>query len=184
MLRRAAALLLILLLPGVFAGQVLVYKNEGCGHCVMYMDSLMDMLERNGYGEVVIKDYMSDPQARSEVASIQERFGVPLGMQGHLIVLVEGSYLFEGHVPVELMEEYLKAPQGPVVVTQDSMDEPASYKMLMDGKEHECPIDQPIAECAASGEAGQGGPGNLGLVLPLALLALAGGFVAYSLRGN
>ncbi|MEW6035175.1 MAG: hypothetical protein AB1529_01050 [Candidatus Micrarchaeota archaeon] len=184
MLRRAAALLLLLLLPGVFAGGVLIYKNEGCGHCVMYMDDLMDMLERNGYSDVAIKDYMSDAQARTEVAAIQERFGVPLGMQGHLLVLVDDKYLFEGHVPPELIEGYLKAPGGQVVVTQDSMDKPTGYKMLMDGKEHACPIDQPIADCAAAGGGAGSGAGSLGLILPLSLLVLAGGFVAYSLRGN
>lgn len=182
MLRRAIVLLTLLLLPGVFPADVQIYKNEGCGHCVMYLDELMGMLERNGYDDVLIKDYMSDDQARKEVVAIQERFSVPLSMQGHLLVLVDDKYLFEGHVPTDLIEGYLKDPKGSLVVTQDSMDKAASYQMLMDGKAHTCSIDTPIAQCAQS-QGGSSGS-DLAAALPFALLAVAGGFVIYTLRGN
>lgn len=182
MLRRAVAILMLLLLPGGFAAGAVIYKNEGCGHCVMYLDGLMEMLERNGYDDVVIKDYMSEPAARAEVADIQERFSVPLSMQGHLLVLLDGQYLFEGHVPVQLIEDYIRNPKGQVVVTQDSMDEASTYQMLMDGKAHTCPIGTPVGEC--QGSAGSRSPAPIGAIIPFALLLLAGGFVIYALRGK
>lgn len=179
---------LLLLLPAASAAQVRIYKNEGCGHCTVYLGNLMQMLDQNGYRDVVISDYLSDPAARQALAGLQQRFSVPLQMQGHLLVLVDDQYLFEGHVPVALMRDYLKAPSGPVVVTQDSMGEASSYYMLMDGQPHPCPIGQPLSECRAqgSGAGASAAPGlpDFGNLLPFGLLALAAGFVAYSLKGQ
>lgn len=182
MLRKVMALLMIFILSS-FAASVKIYKNEGCGHCVTYMGNLMDMLDKNGYKDVVIKDYMSDTEARKEVVAIQEKFAVPLSMQGHLLVLVDDKYLFEGHVPVDMMENYLDDPKGPVVVTQDKMDSPTGYMMLMDGKQHDCPLDQQISQCA-SGNSGNTDVSFIINLLPFVLLAVAGGAGIYSLRGN
>lgn len=185
---KQTTLLLLVLLPAAFPASALIYKNQGCGHCVPYIEGLMAMLERNGYAgnDVVIKDYMQDTAARSEFYGLQQQFGVPLEMQGHMAVLLDGKYLFEGHVPTGLIESYLKNPKGSVVVTQDDMENPESYLMLMNGKIETCSIDEPIQDCDGHGK--ESGPGwSLPLqngLLPLGLLLVAGGAILYYIRGN
>ncbi len=186
MLRKSVILLALLLLPGIYGSSVRIYKNAGCGHCEMYLDGLMSMLQKDGYTNVTIKDFMSDTEARKEVDGIQELFGVPLSMQGHLLVLIDDKYLFEGHVPTGLIDGYLKAPDGPIVVTQDKMDGATTYMMLMDGKPHTCPIDQTPQQCAAA-RGGQGADSVasfLPAVLPFALIAVAGGAIILALKGR
>lgn len=178
---------LLLMLSLASAATVRIYKNEGCSHCTMYLGNLMQMLEQNGYKDVVSADYMNDPAARQTVAGIQQRFSVPLQMQGHMLVLIDDQYLFEGHVPVALMQDYLKASSGPIVVTQDSMGDASSYYMLMDGQPHPCPINQSLSECRLQASASGASTGNpLPLVswLPFGLLALAAGFAVYSIKGQ
>ncbi len=187
----AGIFFLLLFLQVQFAGPALIYKNQGCGHCVPYLDELVPMLVKSGYADMQIKDYMQDNAARAEFYQLQERFGVPLQMQGHMAVLLDGNYLFEGHVPVGLIEEYMKNPKGPVVVTQDEMEGAKSYFMLMGGKAHECPISQPLGECIEDwerdGGKDAGNPVSGGIaegILPFALLAVALGAVVFYTRGN
>lgn len=194
MVRKIALLLMLVLLPAAFPASALIYKNQGCGHCVPYIEGLMEMLERNGYtgSGVVIKDYMQDPAARSEFYGMQQQFGVPLEMQGHMAVLLDGKYLFEGHVPTGLIEGYIKSPKGlgQVVVTQDNMGDAESYLMLMDGKVETCPIGQPIQDCDGHGkENGGGWTGGINGIfqnglLPLGMLLVAGGAILYYIRGD
>ncbi len=184
MLTKLTALIALLLLPGIHSSSAVIYKNAGCGHCDMYLNELMPMLQREGYTNVAVKDFISNTTARDEVEAIQERFGVPLSMQGHLLVLIDDKYLFEGHVPTSLMEAYLKDPKGSIVVTQDKMDGATSYTMLMDGKQHTCPIGQPFAECASGDASAQDAPSSLLYYLPFGLLAAAAGFVFFYVKGK
>lgn len=184
MLKKIGAILLILFFPYVFPASALIYKNGGCGHCGPYVEGLVSMLGENGYKDYVVKDFMQDEQARKDVAAIQERFGVPLQMQGHMLVLIDNKYLFEGHVPAGLIESYLKNPKDQVVVTQDSMDKPTSYFMLMNGRVETCPIDQPIGECDGHGTDADGFAILQNPLIPMGFLVLGAAVLLYSIRVN
>lgn len=183
-LGRIFAVFLLLLSPPASAS-ALIYKNQGCGHCGPYVEGLVAMLEKNGYRDYAVKDFMSDNTARAEMVAIQEKFGVPLQMQGHMLVLIDGKYLFEGHVPAQLIESYLKNPKGQVVVTQDKMSGATEYQMLMDGKIETCDISEQIQECdghgAQQGEQPHPLESNL---LQFILLLAAGGAILYYMRGG
>ncbi|HIH18851.1 TPA: hypothetical protein HA225_02640 [Candidatus Micrarchaeota archaeon] len=184
MLKKIGVILLILFFPSVFPASALIYKNGGCGHCSPYVEGLVQMLEKNGYGNYVVKDFMQDTEVRKEVMAVQERFDVPLRMQGHMLVLIDDKYLFEGHVPANLIESYLKNPKGQVVVTQDSMDKPTTYEMLMKGKVETCPIDQPIEKCEGHDTGVNASAILQNPLIPLGLLVLGGAALLYSIRVN
>lgn len=184
MLKKIGALLLILFFPSVFSASALIYKNGGCGHCGPYVEGLVSMLEKNGYTDYVVKDFMQDEQARKEVAAIQARFSVPLRMQGHMLVLIDDNYLFEGHVPANLIESYLKNPKGQVVVTQDIMGAAPNYMMLMNGKVETCPIDEPIEKCDSHGADTDGFAILQNPLIPMGLLVLGSMVLLYSIRVN
>lgn len=180
---RIFAVFLLLLSP-LSSASALIYKNQGCGHCGPYLEELVAMLEKNGRSDYVIKDFMADNAARAEMVAIQEKFGVPLEMQGHMLVLIDGKYLFEGHVPAQLIESYLKNPKGQVVVTQDKMSGATDYQMLMKGKIETCGINEPIQECDGHG-AQQAEPHPLeSNLLQFILLLAAGGAIVYYMRGG
>ncbi len=165
----------------VSAADVRIYKNEGCGHCVGYLEDLMEMLGKNGYTGIEIKDFMKSDEARREVAEIQRRFNVPIAMQGHLIVLIEDQYLFEGHVPVESMEDYLKKPRGPIVVTQDNMDNPRTYQMLVNNRIQTYELTTSFRDAMQMTQPI--GQDELVQYAPYGLLILAGIGIVYSWRG-
>ncbi|MEM2138361.1 MAG: DUF411 domain-containing protein [Candidatus Anstonellaceae archaeon] len=176
------AVLLLFLSAPAFSASVLIYKNGGCGHCGPYVEGLVAMLEKNGRRDYVIKDFMADAAARADMVALQEQFAVPLEMQGHMLTVIDGKYLFEGHVPPALIESYLKNPKGAVVVTQDKMSGATEYQMLMNGKIEVCPIDQPIENCDGHANNADAGNSLLNLVLPIGLLAVGGAALLYSVK--
>ncbi|MEM4254758.1 MAG: hypothetical protein QXR53_00315 [Candidatus Norongarragalinales archaeon] len=141
-----------------------IYKNEACGHCSSYILSLYKFLESAGVKQIEVKDFLGDVQARREVAELQERFAVPFEMQGHLLTIVDGKYLFEGHFPLDVMDKFLREEAqdySSLVVTQDSMEKVSSYFHLKDGNVLECPIAQPISECSHNRRQSQSGGWDL-----------------------
>ena len=153
-------LALLLLAPIAFAGSAVIYKSESCGHCTPYVEKLVPLLEGNGFSDIQVKDFINDPQARAEVAQIQNDFNVPLEMQGHMLTLLDGKYLFEGHVQLPVIERFLREEKGnfeKIVVTQDSMDENSPQYLLLgsssDGSVKQCSSAQSVGECSTQGSA-------------------------------
>lgn len=134
-------------------GSVMIFKSDSCGHCAPYVDELLLSLKSLGYdsSQVQVKDFLNDKNNRQELANIQEKFGVPLTMQGHMIVLIDNKYLFEGHVPAELIRSFLQNDAKnyeKIVVTQDSMTQASSYKLLLANRQiKECEINTPLVAC-------------------------------------
>lgn len=133
------------------AHTVVIYRSEACGHCTPYVNSLKTHLKGIGYNNIVTKEFVNDMEIRKEVATIQDKFKVPLSMQGHMLVLINDKYLFEGHVPVNLIINFLEKKSksyDSIVVTQDSMDQKVkSYFLLENQKVKECSITSQIGEC-------------------------------------
>ena len=148
----------LLLLPAIAAattastGSVVIYKNEACGHCKPYLEKAISALENAGYS-VQIKEFINNVDTRRELAEIQDKMGVPLELQGHLVMLVDGKYSFQGHFPVEAMMEFLAQDArnyDQVVATQDAMtDSPDGYTLLSGEKAKECKATESIRECDA-----------------------------------
>lgn len=151
-----SALFLLSFLSMASASSVVVYKNEACGHCGPYLAELKPALAALGIADYTEKEIINDQNNRAELARLQESFGVPFTMQGHMVVNVDDKYLFEGHVPVKLVTDFLKNDASKyerMVVTQDSMDPNSqSYYMLgKDNKVEECSTEQSIAQCYENG---------------------------------
>ena len=162
--------------------RVVIYNNEACGHCQPYIAGLMDGLESIGINDFEVRRLINNASVRAELSQLQASRGVPLEMQGHLVVAVDGKYLFEGHVPTQLVTQFLSQrakdyPDG-IVVTQDSMSDAPTYLMMVDGQIREFAIGQPIgsADGAASPSGGYGSYALPALIvlIPLALLFFGG----------
>ena len=75
-----------------------VYKNPSCGCCSKWIEHV----ERYGF---TVKTYTTkNPDA------LKDRLGVPKNMRSCHVGVV-GDYLFEGHVPADLIEKFLA--EGP-----------------------------------------------------------------------
>ncbi|HIH19902.1 TPA: hypothetical protein HA244_01400 [Candidatus Micrarchaeota archaeon] len=152
------ALAAVSLAAPVFAGSAVIYKSESCGHCTPYVEKLFPLLEKNGFQNITVKDYINDQQARAEVAKIQADFGVPLEMQGHMLTLLDGKYLFEGHVQFDVVENFLQNERqnfAKLVVTQETMDANSPQYLLLapDGSVKQCSATQSVGECSEQGSA-------------------------------
>lgn len=170
------------------ASNVLIYKNEACGHCTPYITELRQALAGMGITEVTEKEIINDQATRAELARLQERFSVPFAMQGHMVVDVDDKYLFEGHVPVQLIVNFLKNDASryeKMVVAQDSMGEASIFFVLNKNNEvAECSVQKSIAECFESAKTASPQPSGLEwwqmafvaliVIVPLSLLYAAG----------
>jgi hypothetical protein len=166
-----------------YAGpQVVVYNNEACGHCQPYVNELTAGLKATGFGDIEVRQFINNESVRAELSSLQASRKVPLEMQGHLVASVEGGkYLFEGHVPVALVTDFLKNKAkdypGGIVVTLDSMTSEGPYKVFDGRQVREFSPGQPIGSSGGLQAEGSGiGDYALPFLIiaaPLALLALA-----------
>lgn len=143
---RALALLIVLTgLASASGSQAIIYENEACGHCQEYLTQLTAGLASIGYTNLDVRHLINNESVRGELYSLQQSMNVPLSMQGHLVIAIDGKYLFEGHVPVALVEDFLvnkasKYPKG-IVVTQDLMLGATSYKVFDGTSIKQYPID-------------------------------------------
>lgn len=167
-------MLLALLCFAVFAQpaqamDVTIYKTASCGHCIPYIAGVKEMFASDfGVTDVVEKNALATQEGRVELANLQESANVPLRMQGHLVVSVDnGKYLFEGHVPVAKMRDFLKSSASKydkIVVTLETMtDDPLPYTIFANGVQKACTAQQLIEECDKSQPSApnaQGGPAS------------------------
>lgn len=136
--------------------EVVIYKNEACGHCEMYLKEFKNFLYLHGYTNVTEKLMINDPAIREEVAQLNIERNIPLEMQGHMIVIIDNSLILEGHVPIPLIENlfenYSENEFPKMVIYQDLMlplNELESYKIMdKQNKIRECPITDDVLECA------------------------------------
>ena len=144
-------LILLLILPAVYASDAVIYKNEACGHCSMYLFNLNQFLQKNGITDIQEKNLINDESTRIELSNLNKERNIPPELQGHMVVVLNKNLILEGHVPIKVLEELFKTYNGnfpEIILYQDSMDEGvSSYKIMNDNKIKECSIDKPITEC-------------------------------------
>ncbi|MCR4335149.1 MAG: hypothetical protein NUV57_01280 [archaeon] len=139
--------------------EIIIYKNEACGHCNIYLKEFRNFLSLHGYTKVQEKLMINDPVIRQEVAMLHNERNVPLEMQGHMVITVDDSLILEGHVPIpileNLFEEYNEKLFPKIVVYQDFMlpfEDLESYKTMNEqGEIQECEIKEDILECSELG---------------------------------
>jgi len=75
---------------------MIVYKNPSCGCCSKWIEHV----EANGFA---VKTYTT-----KDGDALKDRLGVPRNMRSCHVGVV-GDYLFEGHVPADLIKKFLAA---------------------------------------------------------------------------
>jgi len=150
--------LLLLLFPIVSSHEadtahndkVIIYKNEACGHCNIYLDELIPYLTDKGF-QVEQKNLINDAAARTELDSLIKEQNIPPEFQGHMVTIVN-KLILEGHVPIKavklLLEKYPDFNFPKLILYQDSMGEVESYTALNeDNKIAECSADEDPVQC-------------------------------------
>jgi cytochrome c biogenesis protein CcdA len=120
----------------ISGGGVQVFYNEACGDCTAYVrETLLPALQRAGYQDIQLKDYINVREHREELNALNDAFEVPYSLRSHLATFIlDGSALIlQGHIPRDLLDSALDIHSagrvGVLVVYQDSMEEPTTYRV-------------------------------------------------------
>lgn len=162
-IRRAFAILVLLSLAlvlhaaGVQASTpdpVTVYYNRACADCLHYIEeTIVPLLRDAGYTEPIYKDYINEPENRTELLDRSDALGVLPDMQSHLTVFVGDRLVLEGHIPESVVADLLVAPVDAferMLVYQDKMSGATDYvAWAFRGEPQTYPIDAPIGEYLA-----------------------------------
>ncbi len=130
----------------------LIYKSAACGHCIPYLEELNEFLIKHNFSSIE-RDVINDMKAREEVNKLNQLMAIPFEMQGHMMIILNGKLVLEGHVPASMLEEMVK--QYPDynfpywIVKQDSMGSDfTNYYVMSEGLIKKCEKDKQIKECA------------------------------------
>ncbi len=134
-------------------GQALVYFNEACGECALYIDDeLIPALRNHGIVDIVKKDYLNDRRYRSEMNSLNDDLGVPNHLQSHISTYVKknATMVFEGHIPLHIVNDLMANSTvlhvDKMLVLQDEMKNAKTYiAWAFDGEAQEYPVGTPIS---------------------------------------
>ena len=154
MFQKKTILLIAMLLavPVSSAYPVSIYKNEACGHCTMYLGELNDYLLSIDGVKIIDRNMINDPSAREELNALNQKYGIPVQFQGHMVVNLNDEIFLEGHVPIAIVKEYFADPgkyKDVLAIYQDSMAPDATdFKILTrSGKENDCKISGGLEAC-------------------------------------
>ena len=115
-----------------------------------------------GITRIIKRDYFGDPAARQELFAVNARWGIPEGLQSHLVTVVRGQFVLEGHIPRGVVRDLLqwpgRLPVERLLLYQDQMGEPQRYAAwAFRGPVREYDATTPIAttlEALARGDSG------------------------------
>ncbi|MFQ6060325.1 MAG: cytochrome c biogenesis CcdA family protein [Thermoplasmata archaeon] len=135
-------------------GQAVVYYNEACGECTLYIkDELIPSLLAGGISDIVKKDYINVRSYRGELNSLNEKMGIPSHLQSHIATFVRKNVtiVLEGHVPLHVVNDLLENSSDldvdRILVYQEEMKDPESYHAwAFEGEAQEYPIATPISD--------------------------------------
>jgi cytochrome c biogenesis protein CcdA len=128
---------------------VVVYYNRACADCLHYIDqTVVPLLRSAGYAEPTYKDYINEPDNRTELLAYSDELGVPPNLQSHLTTFVGDRLILEGHIPAQVITALLAAPEDAferMLVYQDKMNGATEYvAWAFRGEPKTYPIDAPI----------------------------------------
>jgi cytochrome c biogenesis protein CcdA len=131
-----------------------IYYNEACHDCVVYLDhELIPLLKELGFADITKRDYISERKNRSELLERSTQLQVPAQLQGHLTVFLGEKIILQGHAPLQIVRDLLKAENFEryerIIILQDKMaahgDLPTHYFVWgYAGDVKEYPIETPI----------------------------------------
>jgi cytochrome c biogenesis protein CcdA len=135
-------------------GEALIYYNEACGECAMYIDDeLIPTLQDGGISAVHKKDYINERSYRGELNAINGQLGIPAHLQSHIATFVKKNItmVFEGHVPEHVISDLMLNSSllnlSKILVYQEEMRNPTTYAAWgFEGEDREYAIDIPISE--------------------------------------
>ena len=133
---------------------VTVYYNRACADCLHYVEeTVVPLLRDAGYADPVYKDYINEPENRTELLAQSDALGVPPELQSHLTILAGDRLILQGHVPEHVVADLLAAPSGAferMLVYQDKMSGATHYTAwAFRGEPQTYPIDTSIDEYLA-----------------------------------
>ncbi|MDY7075626.1 MAG: cytochrome c biogenesis protein CcdA [Chloroflexota bacterium] len=145
---------------------VTVYYNRACADCLHYIEeTIVPVLHDAGYTDVIYRDYINEPENRTELLERSDALGVLPDLQSHLTVFVPSTssehsgdrFILEGHIPEGVVADLLAAPADAferILVYQDEMNGATDYvAWAFRGEPQTYPIDAPISEYLAYLEA-------------------------------
>ncbi|MFQ6106210.1 MAG: cytochrome c biogenesis protein CcdA [Thermoplasmata archaeon] len=159
-------------------GEAIIYYNEACGQCAIYIDEeLIPTLQVGGLSTVQKKDYINERSYRGELSAINEQLGIPSHLQSHIATFVKKdiTMVFEGHVPehviTDLMANSSALNLSKILVYQEEMSNPTTYTAWgFEGEDREYAIDVPISEFLLWFDQGPGTGSTEASLLPLVLV--------------
>jgi len=147
--------------------KIVVYGKQ-CRDCVSsHVDRLKSVLEDAGFAlEIELRFSDTDPDAEKDLARLHQRFGVPEWMRSTFVIEIDGRYLFENYVPIQIISDFMahhKEEYKKIAVIRDTLR--GLYYVIEDGNLKECEMHYSISECVAK-------PGNVpfGSVLTFVLI--------------
>jgi hypothetical protein len=84
-------------LPTVKPVRMTVYKTPTCGCCKLWVD----------HAQSVLTDYDVKTLDMDDLTEVKTRLGVPAALQS-CHTAITGPYVFEGHVPADLIRRFLR----------------------------------------------------------------------------
>ena len=66
-----------MILPVVYASDAVIYKNEACGHCSMYLFNLNQFLQQKGITNIQERNLINDESARIDLSNLNKERNIP-----------------------------------------------------------------------------------------------------------
>ena len=128
-------LIFLLIIPFSYANEkVIIYKNEACGHCSVYLDTFKQILNEKSI-QFEEKNILSDKNALQELNDFTKDRKIPYELQGHMVIKFNNLVL-EGHVPFPVIEELFKKYPSynfpKLLLYQDSMEDLVTDYTILD----------------------------------------------------
>lgn len=90
------------------ARQAVVYFNEACDECAIYVNGELAEIMAANQVTLVKKDYINQRENRAELNALNEQLGVPLDLQSHLATYIDdGGIILQGEPPRAVVEALL-----------------------------------------------------------------------------
>lgn len=132
-----------------------IFYNEACDMCSAYIKTeLLPLLAESGISNIEMKDYINERKNRDELNEMNEMYGIPANLKGHIMVFIRGRVILAGHVPGNIVRKLLSGDaigaDDKILVYQDKMENAKTYIAWgFKGEPKDYPIDADIGEYLA-----------------------------------
>lgn len=126
-----------------------IYYNEACGACTVYLREVLEpTLRENGIEEIVWRDYIADQAVRRNLNGLLDKLEISVELQSHIMVIIGNQLILAGHIPYQVIKDSLVADTEKLIIFQDEMtDKPKSYRIwAFEGPIKEYQAEVPLKE--------------------------------------